>query len=312
VFVAQIPDWLTPVLSEGFLGVDFFFVLSGFIILNAHADDPATDRALKSYVFKRLNRIYVPYLPISLFLIGSYLLLPDLSRAEREWGWLTSLFLVPSFYPPALPAAWSLVHEMLFYSVFLVFFINRKIFALVVFTWTAMLFTVSPPNTGLAQPMIATLLNPINLEFILGLACAVGYRMLDPRYGIALIIAGVATTVMFFLGHQSQRLLFGFGAAMIILGAVLKEEQLGGLIPLALVGLGDASYAIYLIHVPLMSLTSRFAARVVFLHNWPLALIFSLGCGVVVGCAYHYFFERPTLATIRRAGALRLATQSQT
>jgi hypothetical protein len=49
---------------KGFLGVDFFFVLSGFIILNAHADDPATGRALESYVFKRLNRIYVPYLPM--------------------------------------------------------------------------------------------------------------------------------------------------------------------------------------------------------------------------------------------------------
>jgi peptidoglycan/LPS O-acetylase OafA/YrhL len=159
--------------------------------------------------------------------------------------------------------------------------------------------------------MIATLLNPINFEFILGLACAVGYRILDPRYGIALIIGGVATTVMFFLGDQSQRLLFGFGAAMIMLGAVLKEEQLGGLVPLALVGLGDASYAIYLIHVPLISLTSRFAARVVFLHNWPGALIFSLGCGVVVGYAYHYLFERPMLAAIRRTGALRLATQSQ-
>jgi exopolysaccharide production protein ExoZ len=312
VFVAPIPDWLTPVLSKGFLGVDFFFVLSGFIILNAHADDPPTGRALESYVFKRLNRIYIPYLPISLFLIGSYSLLPDLSRVEREWGWLTSLLLVPSFYPPALPVAWSLVHEMLFYSIFLVFFVNRKIFALVVFAWTATLFTVSPPNTGLAQPMIATLLNPINFEFVLGLGCAVGYRLLDPRYGIALVIAGVATMVTFFLGDQSQRLLFGFGAAMIILGAVLKEEQLGGLIPMGLVGLGDASYAIYMIHVPLMSLTSRFAARVVFLHNWPGALIFSLGCGVVVGCAYHYFFERPALAAIRRAGALRLATQPQT
>jgi hypothetical protein len=52
-----------------------------------------------------------------------------------------------------------------------------------------------------------------------------------------------------------------------------------------------------------MSLTLRIAARVAFLYNWP----FSLGCGVVVGCAYHYLFERPTLAAIRRTGALRVA-----
>jgi peptidoglycan/LPS O-acetylase OafA/YrhL len=192
---------------------------------------------------------------------------------------------------------------MLFYSIFLVFFFDRKIFALVVFAWTATLFTVSPPNVGTAQPMIATLLNPINFEFILGLGCAVGYRMFDPRCGIALIIAGVATMVMFFIGDQSQRLVFGFGAALIILGATMKEGQLGRLIPIALVRLGDASFAIYLIHVPLMSLTSRIAGHVAFLHNWPGALIFSLGCGVVVGYTYHYLFERPMLAAIRRTGA---------
>jgi exopolysaccharide production protein ExoZ len=307
-FVAPIPDWLTPIFNKGYLAVDFFFVLSGFIILNAHSADPATGRALKSYVFKRLNRIYVPYLPISLFLIASYLLLPNLSRVEREWGWLTSLLLVPSSYPPALPVAWTLVHEMVFYTIFILFFIDRRVFALLVVVWTATLFAM--PSTN-GQPVIATLLNPMNFEFILGLCCALGYRTIDARYGGALIATGLGTMAMFFLGDQSARVLFGFGAALVILGAALKEQGLGPWIPAALVGLGDASYAIYLIHIPLMSLTSRIASRVPFLHNWLSCLMFSLCCGVVAGCAYHYWYERPALAAIRRTGALRLATQPQ-
>jgi hypothetical protein len=74
-------------------------------------------------------------------------------------------------------------------------------------------------------------------EFILGLGCAMGYRMLDPRYDVTLIIGGIATMVMFFIGDQSQRPVFGVGASLIILGAALKEEKLGGLFPMALVGL---------------------------------------------------------------------------
>src|ERR1700757_3534806 len=73
-FVAQLPDWLAVVFHQGLLGVDFFFVLSGFIILNAHLDDAPTMAAFRSYVLKRIVRIYVPYLPIVLTLIAAYVL----------------------------------------------------------------------------------------------------------------------------------------------------------------------------------------------------------------------------------------------
>src|SRR4051812_34830777 len=77
-FVEPIPGWLMTILEKGFLGVDFFFVLSGFIILNSHFDDDTGPRALKSYIFKRATRIYVPYLPVCAVVIVSYLLLPSL------------------------------------------------------------------------------------------------------------------------------------------------------------------------------------------------------------------------------------------
>jgi hypothetical protein len=81
-------------------------------------------------------------------------------------------------------------------------------------------------NRDVAQP-----------EFILGPGCAMGYRMLDPRYDVTLIIGGIGTMVMFFTRDQSQRPVFPVGASPIILGAALKEEKLGGLFPMALVGL---------------------------------------------------------------------------
>jgi Acyltransferase family len=87
-FVEPIPDWLMTTLAKGFLGVDFFFVLSGFIILNSHFDDETSLGALKSYVFKRLSRIYVPYLPVCAIVISSYLLFPSLSYVNRDWGFL--------------------------------------------------------------------------------------------------------------------------------------------------------------------------------------------------------------------------------
>jgi peptidoglycan/LPS O-acetylase OafA/YrhL len=128
-FVQEIPAPIEALLGQGFLGVDFFFVLSGFIILHTHYDDPRSVSAAAVYAFKRITRIYLPYLPITGAVIIAYLLFPALSQSDRTWGWFTSLTLLPSIHEPALPVAWTLVHEIVFYLLFLVFFVSRRIFA---------------------------------------------------------------------------------------------------------------------------------------------------------------------------------------
>jgi exopolysaccharide production protein ExoZ len=305
-FVAPVPNWLTTIANQGVLGVDFFFVLSGFIILNAHIDDPQTLKAARTYAFKRITRIYIPYLPISLFLIADYLLIGNLSQADRDWGWLTSLLLVPSSHPPVLPVAWTLVHEMLFYTVFLLYFLNRQIFAVAVLGW-AVAMLVQPPISGTAvTPLTTTLLNPINLEFCFGLVCALGYRVINVRYGGGLIFIGLGVIVFFLVKlGQDARVVFGFGTALIILGVTLQEKKWGSLIPTALVSLGDASYPIYLLHMPLIALTARVAAQIPFLHNWVGGLSFSLCCVIAAGLGYRHFYERPALTAIRDAGHKR-------
>src|SRR6267154_4057685 len=177
-FVEPIPSWLMTILEKGFLGVDFFFVLSGFIILNSHFDDENGPRALKSYALKRVLRIYVPYLPVCAIVIVSYLLLPSLSNVNRDWGWLTSIFLVPSRNPPALVAAWTLVHEMLFYSIFVLFFFGKRLFLVASIAWAAAIIARPLAADSLA-PLFSTLLNPINLEFMFGMICALLYRKIS-------------------------------------------------------------------------------------------------------------------------------------
>src|SRR5689334_14287783 len=124
-FVAPPPGVIQTLAMKGFLGVDFFFVLSGFIIMHAHMDDARTAGAAMRYAIKRLRRIYIPYLPVSIGLIVLYLLVPTVSRGNRDWGMLTSLTLFPTSHPPALVVAWTLSHEILFYSLFLVRYFSR-------------------------------------------------------------------------------------------------------------------------------------------------------------------------------------------
>ncbi|MCJ2130938.1 acyltransferase family protein [Methylobacterium sp. E-045] len=305
-FGQGLPDAVFRASGYGAFGVDFFFVLSGFIILFAHAGDARDSQTARTYVWKRLARIYVPYLPVSLGLIGIYLALPRLSGSTREWSLLTSLTLIPTGLPPALAVAWTLVHEMMFYGLFLVSYVIRR-FAWLVAGWVVLILAAAPWGMGETGnvPSAWSFLAPINLDFVLGMLAAHAVWLLNLRgaWVVLCIGLGVLGAAVAFSPPDPgglHRLPHGIGLACIVAGAVRFEQV--GLIraPLFLVGLGNASYAIYLVHNPIASLAARMAARLGAFAAWPLCLAFCIGCGVVVGLFYHYAVERPALDRVRR------------
>jgi peptidoglycan/LPS O-acetylase OafA/YrhL len=68
----------------GDAGVEFFFVLSGFIIASAHAGDISRPARLIPYLQRRIIRIYPPYWII--FAIVCAMALP--LAATRAYQWL--------------------------------------------------------------------------------------------------------------------------------------------------------------------------------------------------------------------------------
>ena len=135
-FVGIVPYSINSILVKGYLGVDFFFVLSGFIIMYTHMNDNQTNSSLLRYILKRVTRIYPPYLPISITLIAFYKLMPELSASGgREYSLMSSFLLIPSDLPPALPVAWTLIHEMIFYTFFLLFFISPRVLFFGLMAW---------------------------------------------------------------------------------------------------------------------------------------------------------------------------------
>ncbi|TCK27360.1 peptidoglycan/LPS O-acetylase OafA/YrhL [Pseudonocardia endophytica] len=149
--VTDVSAVLGPLVTQGSLGVDLFFVLSGFVIAHTYLDRMGPRLRLRSagrFVWARAGRMWPAYLLV-FHLFGVWLLIratygsggdiafqavqPDLS-----WGqWLRQLLLVQMWDRPFLDGAswvgptWSISAEWLAYLLFpltaLVFFRLRRL-----------------------------------------------------------------------------------------------------------------------------------------------------------------------------------------
>lgn len=77
-------------LDHGAIGVDVFFLISGFIVFLAARRVIHAGRGVRVFLLKRSLRIYLHYWPIALALGAAYALLPGLSAVAdpRQVNWL--------------------------------------------------------------------------------------------------------------------------------------------------------------------------------------------------------------------------------
>lgn len=301
-FIGKLPDALARVLNLGYLGVDFFFVLSGFIIMYAHMSDERTLSAVRRYSFKRLVRVFPAYLPISIALIALYSWLPGFSAsADRGYSVVSSLLLIPADGPPALSVAWTLVHELMFYVVFLLYFLGRRWLVLGFLAWAALILAGQQ-----VQPMAGWLRYPLsllNIEFMLGVLSAWVVRSwaLRVRLGSGwrlLVVAGtlVACFGLVLIWNEATayaRLVFAFGLALLIAGFAILEQSATLHWPSVMLLIGNASYSIYLVHNPLLSVTQRLAVRIGL--AWGGGMLFGIVCSLLAGYVYYLVVERSAI-----------------
>ena len=98
---------------EGRAGVDFFFVLSGFIMTYVDTDDVGHPGRVRDYATKRFIRIYPLLLVLTLAKLLAMLIWPTLV-GEHELSLsliVNSLFMLPQDRVPILPLAWTLSHR---------------------------------------------------------------------------------------------------------------------------------------------------------------------------------------------------------
>lgn len=284
-----------PFFARGLLGVDFFFVLSGFIIAFASSRMLAAGKTLGEYFSHRIVRIYVPYLPVGVALYFACQLLPDMSAADREIGLLTSFTLLPTVEATALSVAWTLKHELLFYLLFASIFISRALFIGVMGAWlVGIVFLrqwLEVPDSGFLQ----VLLNPLNLWFYVGMAVFLcpQFRLSRIAYWAGFLVLASALYVLVINGFSRIYIGLVFAATIVLF---TKVENLEVPAPRFLLYLGAASYSVYLVHNPAQSVIARILPMLS--ENWSPVLAFWVisGASLVAGIIYFALYEKHAIS----------------
>jgi peptidoglycan/LPS O-acetylase OafA/YrhL len=309
---------INVVATTGYLGVGFFFVLSGFILTINGADMLSRH----SYAVRRAARIYPLYLLIIAAGVAA-----DLAAGEqvRPIAVVAAILLVQAWFDQAdiyfvgVFAAWSLSVELLLYTIFPA-----------AGTWLRRLAT-----RRLAA--VAGIL--VLVTFATGAAIgALGadaeyWAYIFPPSRIAEFLLGIVAAQLYLRGHRLPRAAAALCLVMVLLAGVapqlpewlIRSALLAPLWPLLVVALasshgavsrrlasrtmvllGEASYAFYLVHglvlVLAFELLQRLGVAVASPSNVVsiIVVVITFAAAIVGSIVLLRTVERPLLWRIRR------------
>ncbi len=305
--------------SGGFLGVDIFFVISGYVMFQSVSK--INMLRLSSFVTfykKRLFRIY-PVLLLSLFLTALFSLLwMDVKTLDyfgkqlffSSFSLSNILFAQGQNYfdssTPILLHTWSLAVEMQFYALFpfyiLLFQILKKHSSLAGFSFLILSFVIALLYAQMHvtdKGVFYGLENRI-FEFMAGMIIAALPISKTSKPSLPVLplicVGGLVLCTLFFsheLNHPGLYTLLPVGLSAVIIAFYARNTFYKNKLVDALAYMGRISYGIYLFHFPI----SIFAKDVFDLSAWGILFANILITVPLAHISYRYF-ETP----IRRYG----------
>ena len=303
-------------------GVDVFFVISGFVMVYASGALFGRDGGTRAFLTRRIARVAPLYWLTTSVVLLILAVRPDLMRSTVATPGLVvaSYAFIPAARPdglvqPVYTLGWTLNYEMFFYAIFALAIVLRRHQAVAAVSVALAAFVATGLAAGPLPQPLGFWSDPILLEFVIGMwlglaraegiAFAVAPRLVLAALGLGLFVLvggdAVRTTGL----HQA--VLFGLPAACLVAACGLgpgrgrdEHEPLPARIG---AGLGDASYAIYLLHPFAIRGVVRVGEATGYSPAaWPTTFTaVALGVTIAVGLATFRIVERPLTRLARRA-----------
>lgn len=306
----------------GGIGVDLFFIISGFIMTTILPNYVGETDSAKDFIVKRAIRILPLYWLLSSILV--FLSRHNTAILNKD-VLIKTYFLFPifdksSFIFALIPQSWTLSYELYFYFIIfigLAFMKNQA--SRIVPILLALLVVIGFLFRG---GYLATFLtSPLLIEFILGITIGLIYRSTVSRPGnatgnnilkklsIPFIIAGAGlmcatifiSTRPFYVAEDIaadntlaiERVLYwGLPCGLLAFGCLCVEHFFRIKAPKILVAIGNASFSCYLVHFIFLRKLEAIVPRFISL-NPDLYVPVYLMLILALSFAVYKFVERP-------------------
>lgn len=305
-------SWLQRnVFFEGYLGVSFFFILSGFVLAFSQRHKiEKNEKINKINFFKaRIFRIYP--LHILTFFLSLILILYkgggiDFLKAILNIFLLQSFIPIQEYFYSFNSPSWSISDEMFFYLCFPFLFsliIKRTTLISIIFSIIVIILLISVNHIDLSRHKYIYYVNPITrlLDFVLGIFLFKIYTFLknkkiNLKNGTLIESLVIILFIIFFLPHKMIERAYRYATyywipmSLFVLVFSLQKGWISKLLSHRfLVYLGEISFAFYMLHLIIINVYQTLNLQINYYFAIPLILIVTI---VLSSCIFE-FFEKP-------------------
>jgi peptidoglycan/LPS O-acetylase OafA/YrhL len=295
-------------------GVDLFFVISGFVMVYASRDDFGKGASVLPFLRRRAARIVPIYWVVTLVYIAMSLVnVGSLNRPKPDgWEMLASFLFIPwltgsgPLVQPVYRLGWTLNYEMFFYVLFALVLPLRRAVAVPLLLGVLMALVFVGQFIPGSQVQLHFWTRPIILEFgfglLIGQMALSGVRPTRPLAGllalVALLLFSLAATYP--LLFPDRALMYGLPSALLVIAALaFNDLPLDNPLARLATRLGDASYAIYILHpFVIRGLTVTVGAALVSVSPW-LFVAAAVLITCLVSVAAWRWFEKPVTKALQ-------------
>lgn len=299
-------------LEFGMIGVDLFFVISGFIMLVTTRGKFQNISSASRFLYHRFFRIYPTYWVYTTIVLVIYIIHPSIvnSTQGNQVDILASYLLYPSYVLPLVMVGWTLIHEVYFYILFalILFFVSEKYLLLAVTLW-GILITLLNLNIDSQNPLFNLVTHPLTLEFIAGVFIGRFYFTFQNNFSLGFVLLvlllGIGATYYLYdiqtltfdmiIQNGWLRILFLGLPSVTFVVFMLYLEQKSIVMPPFLILLGDTSYSIYLSHILTLNAIGHIWQKVNHdsIYDNLIALPMILIATIIVGFLSYTWIEKP-------------------